>query len=102
LSSMAIPASVQIMGDHCFEDCEKLCSVTFDPNCHIEEFSEELFRGCLSLLSMTIPASVEHIEDSCFLGCRKLTTIDIAVDAVNNSRDRVQHLSTCLIDISRP
>ena len=67
--------SVTSIGDHAFEDCTNITSITIpDSVAHIGWYA---FYDCISLTSITIPESVTSIGIRAFSGCESLTSIAI-------------------------
>ena len=84
LTSATIPASVTYngttysvtsIGDHAFQSCTGLTSVTI-PN-SVTSIEGSAFEGCTGLISISIPNSVTSIGSSAFSGCTGLTSITI-------------------------
>ena len=84
LTSIEIPASVEIIESNAFKECTKLATVTFEKGSQLKTigggyFNETSYAGafanCTSLTSIEIPASVELIKSSAFKGCTKLATV---------------------------
>ena len=97
-----IPNSVTSIGDHAFQRCSSLTSVTIGNSVKIIRY--EAFSGCSSLTSVTIPNSVTSIEYGTFDGCSSLTSVTIpnsvtsignyAFDGCNNLYDVYCYAST--------
>ena len=68
-----ITYSVTSLGDHCFQGCRRLTSITI-PN-SVTSLGDECFYGCSSLTSITIPNSVTSLGSECFRSCSSLTAI---------------------------
>jgi hypothetical protein len=75
LNSIYIPASVEILGEGCFEKCTSLSQVTFEPGSRLTRIGNCAFRICSSLTSICIPADVEEIPGYCFIDCHSLTNL---------------------------
>jgi hypothetical protein len=73
LKTLAIPSTVESIGDDCFLFCESLSEVTFEKEPRVERIGRSAFRHS-SLKSMTIPASVKEIGSECF-DCRFLKEV---------------------------
>jgi hypothetical protein len=76
LCEMAIPPSLEILADRCFENCRNLRRVTFQEISKLKKIGERAFAFS-KIKSFTIPASVNEIDGSAFFGC-PLDEIDIA------------------------
>jgi hypothetical protein len=68
LKGFKVPASVEIIGDRCFEQCSNMERIEFEGSSKLKRISELAFCGC-SLHSMTIPALTEEIDGSAFVNC---------------------------------
>ena len=101
ISTITIPDTVQIIGDHAFEDCSGLTDfklsaagsfkaiqvgVAAFKNCSSLENADlplgvtvpdELFSGCSSLTKFSIPTNAEKIGREAFLDCNSLSTVSI-------------------------
>ena len=86
LQSITIPDSVTSIGDYAFRGCDSLTSLTI-PN-SVTSIGDYAFIGCDSLTSVTIPNSVTSIGDEAFSGCDSLTSI-IIPDSVTSIGDEV-------------
>jgi hypothetical protein len=74
--TVTVPASVEILGDRCFEYCCDLATVTFEEKSRLRKIGEGAFASS-RIRSITIPASVDEMDGSAFAHCR-LEAIDIA------------------------
>jgi hypothetical protein len=72
---VAIWRDVEEVSMACFNGCESISSVIFEPGCKVRRFGVFAFAGCSSLHSICIPASVETIERECFSRCWKLSDV---------------------------
>lgn len=75
LSSITIPANVNIIGDYAFLGCSGLSSLTI-PN-SVTFIGDYAFSGCSGLTSEEIPNSVISIGDYAFNGCSGLTSVSL-------------------------
>jgi len=82
LTSIKIPASVEIMENSVFEGCSSLTSVTFEEKSHLKFIKGTIngyyyaaFKDCIALTSIEIPASVETMQGPVFLNCSSLTNV---------------------------
>ena len=66
---------VTTLGDHCFDDCSGLTSITIPSS--VTSLGNSCFYGCRGLTSITIPSSVTSLGASCFELCSGLTSITI-------------------------
>ena len=75
LTSITIPSSVTSLGDYCFYECSGLTSITIPSS--VTSLGSDCFYGCRGLTSITIPSSVTSLGDYCFYRCSGLTSITI-------------------------
>ena len=75
LTSIEIPASVEIIKNETFSGCTALTTVTFEKGSQLKTIASSMFEDCTSLTSIEIPASVETIGNTAFEGCETLTTV---------------------------
>ena len=75
IKDMVIPNGVTSIGEHVFNGCSGLTSVTI-PN-SVTSIGEGAFSGCSGLTSVTIPSSVNFIASTAFSMCNSLTAIHI-------------------------
>jgi hypothetical protein len=81
LSSITIPANVNIIGDYAFLGCSGLSSLNI-PN-SVTFIGDHAFSGCSGLTSEEIPNSVISIGDYAFNGCSGLTSVNISSSVAN-------------------
>ena len=75
LTSITIPNSVNSIGTSAFGYCSGLKSVTIPSS--VTSIGKSAFEGCSGLTSINIPSSVTSIGASAFSGCRGLTSVTI-------------------------
>ena len=81
ITTIDIPASVEIIGAAAFSGCTRLASVKFESNSQLKAIaggynpSDGAFYGCTSLTSIEIPASVQTIGAATFQGCSRLADV---------------------------
>ena len=83
LQSIKIPASVEIIGQRAFMNCESLTTVTFEKESQLKTIEGDgdddeswgAFTNCIALTAIEIPASVTTIEAAAFKGCSSLATV---------------------------
>jgi hypothetical protein len=68
LEAFKVPESVEIIGDHCFEDCSAMETIEFEGRSRLKRIGERAFFNC-NLYSITIPALTEEIDGSAFVNC---------------------------------
>jgi hypothetical protein len=84
LSCICIPASVQLLGCHCFEGehgCASLQTVVFEFGSLLREIGRAAFSACSSLESICIPALVEIIPSMYFQACDSLYLVTFESDS---------------------
>ncbi len=75
ISSVSLPSQLQTIGDHAFDDCSNLSSVTFgntSSSANLQEIGSSAFSGS-KISSVTIPASVFKIGDNAFSSATSIT-----------------------------
>ncbi len=77
LSRVTIPSAVTTIEPYAFSECANLKKVDFAPDSKLEEISDGIFEGCLSLTEMTIPPCVSRIAYKAFSACTSLTALTI-------------------------
>ena len=88
LSSIEIPASVEIIDACAFYGCTNLAVVTFEQGSMLKEFgdggeeSSGAFADCTSLKSIQIPSKVERIGVGTFNGCSQLSTVTFEPNSI--------------------
>jgi hypothetical protein len=76
LFSIKIPASVEVFGQGCFYQCDRLKKVEFEPNSRLRSIPKDTFAKCKQLYFVQIPAAVQYIVDGCFFGCPWKMTLE--------------------------
>ena len=64
---------VTTLGDHCFDGCWGLTSITIPSS--VTSLGEGCFDDCSGLTSITIPSSVTSLGAFCFVDCQNLETV---------------------------
>ena len=67
LKSVAIPDSVEVVGERAFAECDGLEELRLGAG--IKKIEKEAFYGCRSLKSVAIPDSVEVVGEDAFSWC---------------------------------
>ena len=67
ITSLAVPATVQVIGRSAFYKCEKLTSVSIDGV--IEDVRGSAFAGCVGLSDSSFVKQISKIDDGAFSGC---------------------------------
>lgn len=86
LASVSIPATVEVIGEEAFKDCNALESVRF-ANEALTEIGSSAFIGCTALKEVEIPECVTDIAESAFSGCTALTDVVINGQLINISKN---------------
>jgi hypothetical protein len=81
LKMIALPSSVTVLGNSCFQACESLATVAFCAGSKLETIPEAAFTICLGLTSIILPPSAKTIGDNSFAYCWRLETWPIPVDS---------------------
>ncbi|MBQ1968455.1 MAG: leucine-rich repeat domain-containing protein, partial [Flavobacteriales bacterium] len=68
------PASVTVIEDYAFDECEKLENVTFEAGSQLKTIDEGAFRYT-DIASIEIPASVTEIGGEAFKYCSSLVAV---------------------------
>lgn len=85
LTSVHIPASMQVLDYAAFLLCESLESVTFAANATLT-IGGSAFAGCSKLTELVIPATVTSIECGVFEGCTQLENLTMPLFATASCR----------------
>lgn len=75
LTSVVIPATMDVIGYQCFKGCTALKNVTFTLPSFVTTISSMCFADCQSLETIALPTSVISLDPSCFSGCINLVSI---------------------------
>ncbi len=67
ITSIALPESIEIIGDNAFAYCEKLSDINIPSN--VRSIGERTFLACRRLENIVIPNSVTDIGESAFTAC---------------------------------
>jgi hypothetical protein len=78
---IVIGRQVKVLGKSCFEGCDHLDNIYFEPGSELERIDRSALRRCVSLESIEIPGSVTIIGENSFEGCSELETCLIAEDS---------------------
>ena len=80
-----LPASVTSIGDHAYENCGGLTSVTLPDT--VTSLGNSVFANCQQLKEVTIPGSVTKIPENAFSYCERLVTITILSGVTDIEKD---------------
>jgi hypothetical protein len=80
LTTIQIPASVEVLCKSCFSNCWSLTSVTFELNSKLRRIEESAFAES-GLRTIQIPASVEVLCKYCFSNCESLTSVTFELNS---------------------
>ncbi|MBE6590263.1 MAG: leucine-rich repeat domain-containing protein, partial [Ruminococcaceae bacterium] len=81
LTAIAIPASVEEIGEGAFSACSDLVNVTFGNGSLLKTVGKTAFYNCGNLAAVAIPASVEAIGDNAFQDCTLLASVTFGEDS---------------------
>lgn len=71
IRAVHLPNSVTVIGDHCFDNCSNLETVTCDKeNSRLQYIGSHGFYWCGKLMNVTFPNALTHIGDWAFCGSR--------------------------------
>ena len=73
LTKVNLPSGLTIINDRTFRNCSKLESIVIPEN--VTNIGSSTFEGCTNLTTLTIPGSVTFIDEMAFLNCNKLKSI---------------------------
>ncbi|MBR6727264.1 MAG: leucine-rich repeat domain-containing protein, partial [Clostridia bacterium] len=85
LTSVHIPASMQVLDYGVFLLCESLESVTFAANATLT-IGGSAFAGCSKLTELEIPSTVASVECGAFAGCTSLEKLTMPLFATASCR----------------
>jgi predicted DsbA family dithiol-disulfide isomerase len=80
LTAIHIPASVEVLCNHCFWNCNSLASVTFELDSKLQRIEESAFEES-GLTAIHIPAFVEVLCKQCFSKCNSLASVTFESDS---------------------
>lgn len=72
ITSVRLPATLNMLGEMCFADCASLRTVTIPRDCVLTRIEDYCFSGCALLGEIVIPAQVKNIGLCAFEGCDAL------------------------------
>ena len=98
LKSIALPDSLQKIGDGCFCGCTSLKTINLS---YIQILGRECLKGCTSLKSINLPSSLQVIGDRCFEDFTWLESIDLP-DSIQKFGDECFKGCTSLKSINLP
>ncbi|MES2657014.1 MAG: leucine-rich repeat protein [Verrucomicrobiota bacterium] len=75
ITSVSLPASVNVIEDQAFVNCLKMATVNIPDG--VTRLGYNTFAGCYALNGVTIPSGVTLIDDSVFSACKALASITI-------------------------
>jgi hypothetical protein len=71
LKTVAIPESVEVIGEGCFYRCEKLSEVIFERDSQLRTIGKEVFKAT-ALTAIRIPAKVQLGQMLCLEGAAEI------------------------------
>ncbi len=99
LTSITIPDGVTSIGDSAFMDCYRITDITIPDS--VTTIGDHAFQLCQSLTSITVPDSVTNIDDYAFIGCENLTSVTIGKGVTSIGRTAFYYCIS-LISITIP
>lgn len=87
LISVILPDTLTSIGNYAFAESGTTMLSTIALPQSVQSIGEDAFNGCTSLETMTIPGSVSSLPTSCFAGCTSLHSIqfDGAITVIGDS-----------------
>ena len=76
-TSAAFPSSLQTIGEHAFQNCGELISVTFPADAQLKTIGDDAFASCAGLTSVSFPKGLQTIGKSAFASCAGLTNVSL-------------------------
>ena len=76
-TSAAFPSSLQTIGEHAFQNCGGLISVTFPADAQLKTIGDDAFASCAGLTSVSFPKGLQTIGKSAFASCAGLTNVSL-------------------------
>lgn len=102
ITTLNIPNSLNIIGDHTFYCCENLETINFENNSTLSYIDLSAFSGCDKLNNVVLPASVERIEGTAFLNCLSLTNFSFAPNSTIKYIGSRTFMNTAIVNITIP
>ncbi len=75
LTKIAIPASVEEIGENAFEDCNYVSEISFASGSKLKSIGDSAFSGCNVLEKLQLPTGLKTIGENAFDGCYKLDSV---------------------------
>ena len=75
LLDVTIPASVKVLEEGCFAQCNYLRKVIFAQQSQLTTIAASAFNGCSALETITIPKNVTEIGQKAFAYCQKIKSV---------------------------
>ena len=101
LEKIIIPKSVITVGEHAFQSCNVLSSVTFEEGSQLESIGSYAFANCSSLVEINIPQGVKCIEEGTFSSCSNLININLP-EGVTSIGKMAFYSCSSLVNMSLP
>ncbi|KAK8892608.1 hypothetical protein M9Y10_029847 [Tritrichomonas musculus] len=80
IDKVKIPSQIKRISSHCFEKCNKLTTVEFEPNSNLISIDEKAFESSM-IENIIIPNHVKTIGKNAFCNCQNLKSIKISDDS---------------------
>jgi hypothetical protein len=87
VGTFSVPASVFVISDSAFANCEGLTEITFEESSNLATIGYRGFYGCVSLSTASIPTTVSTIKRSAFSQCTSITSIHIPASVTKIETD---------------
>jgi hypothetical protein len=86
IKNIAIPKSVETIGNHAFYNNQNLDTITFAYESNLKTIGGYAFYSCTSLGNISLPDGIETIENNAFEDCTNLkTTLKLAITKIGSA-----------------
>ena len=75
IGKVEFSSGLNTIGNHAFDNCTSLTSVTIPNYCSLQTIGAYAFKGCRALSSFSLSANIANIGDGAFKNCVSLQTI---------------------------
>ncbi|MBM7023463.1 leucine-rich repeat domain-containing protein, partial [Treponema sp. Marseille-Q4523] len=75
--TVVLPANLKIINSYAFENCNKVDAFDFTQCTQLTSIGYKAFAECTKITEVNLPASLETIDASAFADCANLTTLTV-------------------------
>lgn len=75
LKSIIIPSTITNIGNHAFDNCATLKTVTFEEGSNLQTIGDNAFQKCVALEGIKIPNTVTSLGQYAFSNCSALASV---------------------------